>query len=96
MKSPFNWIGQKIEGIRNRLNPVDYREMLYQDLCQYLNGVRLARVFEIGPKDGKDTRWLLALEPETFTLIDLPGGERSNAVWLKQLASSRSTTYWAI
>jgi SAM-dependent methyltransferase len=67
----------------------DYRQHLFEDLQRYLGGRRPKRILEIGPKDGKDTRRLLTLEPERLTLIDLPRLEESNRLWLQQINSPK-------
>ncbi len=74
--------------ILGRTNPVDYREVLFQELCGYLK-VKPQRILEIGPKDGKDTRRLLQQEPETLTVIDLPRMKELNEVWLREINSPR-------
>ena len=68
---------------------VDYREYLFHELCDYLKEVRPKRILEIGPRDGKDTIHLLTLEPDSLVLIDLPGMEESNALWLERLRSDK-------
>jgi SAM-dependent methyltransferase len=70
-----------------RGNRPDYRTELFQDLLHYANGSPLRRLLEIGPKDGKDTERLLSLGPDNLTLVDLPGFEEQNSVWLSSLAS---------
>ncbi len=67
----------------------DYREALFVELRTYLNGTRPARILEIGPKDGQDTRRLLGLDPKTLTLIDLPRMQPTNEQWLRQMDRSR-------
>src|SRR5205807_1137187 len=49
-----------------RREPPDYREMLFEDLRRYVGDTRMARILEIGPKDGRDTRRLLELESATI------------------------------
>jgi SAM-dependent methyltransferase len=68
-----------------RLPEVDYREALFQDLVRYLDGVRPARILEIGPRDGLDTRRLLRLAPDRLVLVDLPRRKADNEVWLREL-----------
>jgi SAM-dependent methyltransferase len=68
---------------------VDYREYLFHELRDYLKEVRPKRILEIGPRDGKDTIRLLTLEPDSLVIIDLPGMEESNALWLNCLNSKR-------
>jgi len=68
--------------------PVDYRAALFEELRAYLNGVRPARILEIGPKDGHDTRRLLQLKPDMLTLIDLPRMKEVNEKWLREIDAS--------
>jgi len=75
--------------ILRRGSRVDYREALFAELCVYLNGTRPARILEIGPKDGHDTRRLLGLDPKTLTLIDLPRMLATNEQWLREMDRSR-------
>jgi len=49
----------------------------------------MARILEIGPKDGRDTRRLLELEPDELVLVDLPRMKETNERWLRELGSSR-------
>ena len=67
----------------------DYRAELFAELRGYLGGASPARILEIGPKDGHDTRRLLQLEPKTLTLIDLPRMQTANARWLATMDQSR-------
>ena len=82
-----------LRGVRRRLlggPPAgDYRAYLFEELVAYLGGRRPARLLEIGPKDGLDTRRLLELEPERLTLLDLPRLEASNRAWLSRIESPR-------
>jgi SAM-dependent methyltransferase len=64
---------------------VDYRETLFEDLKSRLDGRKPERILEVGPKDGKDTRRLLTLEPSALTLFDLPGKEALIHTWLPSL-----------
>jgi SAM-dependent methyltransferase len=67
----------------------DYRQILFEELLDYLRGATVKRVLEIGPKDGLDTRRLLTLDPGQLVLIDLPRLEASNQAWLKQINSPK-------
>jgi SAM-dependent methyltransferase len=67
--------------------PPDYRALLFEELRAYLADRRPARILEIGPKDGLDTRRLLTLEPKQLTLIDLPRAEAANRRWLAGITS---------
>jgi SAM-dependent methyltransferase len=86
-------IARVLRGVRRRLlggpPPGDYRAYLFEELVAYLDGRRPARILEIGPKDGLDTRRLLGLAPERLTLLDLPRLEASNRVWLSRIDSPR-------
>jgi len=75
--------------ILRRREPPDYREMLFEDLRRYVGDTRMARILEIGPKDGRDTRRLLELEPDELVLVDLPRMKETNERWLRELGSSR-------
>ena len=86
MKAVVRALAKRILG---RGTPVDYREALFAELCVYLDGTRPARILEIGPKDGHDTRRLLGLDPKTLTLIDLPRMLATNEQWLRELDRSR-------
>lgn len=68
--------------------PGDYRALLFEELRTYLNGSRPARILEIGPKDGNDTRRLLQLKPDVLTLIDLPRMKEVNEKWLREMDAS--------
>jgi len=70
-------------------SPPDYRQLLFEDLLEYVGGRRPGRVLEIGPKDGLDTRRLLSLEPAHLTLVDLPRLEASNRAWLDAIGSPK-------
>lgn len=50
----------------------DYREHLFDELKTRLGTSRPARFLEVGPRDAVDTMRLLCLEPERFTLAELP------------------------
>ena len=50
----------------------NYRDHLFEELRLRLGASRPGRVLEIGPRDGVDTARLLSLEPESFTLAELP------------------------
>ncbi len=78
-----------IKKILRKENRGDYREYLFHELKEYLDGDSLKRILEIGPKDGKDTLRLLTLNPETLVLIDLPSMEETNSKWLKEINSDR-------
>ncbi len=67
----------------------DYRALLFQEACERIGGKRPARILEIGPKDGLDSRRLLGLNPESLTLVDLPRREAENATWLKNLDATK-------
>ena len=67
----------------------DYRHLLFGELVTYLGGRVPARVLEIGPKDGEDTRRLLTLPLGHLTLIDLPRLEASNRRWLEAIGSPK-------
>jgi len=67
---------------------VDYRAALFEELRTYLNGSHPARILEIGPKDGHDTRRLLQLKPDVLTLIDLPRMKETNESWLCEMDAS--------
>lgn len=84
-------IRRVLRGVKRRIlgAPLDYRACLFEELVAYLDGRRPARILEIGPKDGLDTRRLLTLDPERLTLLDLPRLEDSNRAWLSKLDASR-------
>lgn len=58
---------------------MEYRARLFGDYRTY-SSARVARVLEVGPKDGLDTRRLLTLKPKLLTLVDLPGRDRVNII----------------
>ncbi len=45
----------------------------------------MPRILEIGPRDGEDTRRLLRLNPERFTLVDLPDKQARVEAWMRKL-----------
>jgi hypothetical protein len=51
---------------------VDYRQILFGELLEYLNPPLPARVMEIGPRDLQDTKRLLSLNCNKLSLVDLP------------------------
>jgi SAM-dependent methyltransferase len=65
----------------------DYRALLFNEAEQYLGERRPARILEIGPKDGLDTRRLLSLQPICLTLVDLPRAEAANREWLARMSA---------
>ena len=67
----------------------DYRRFLFDELQARLEGRKPDRILEIGPKDGKDTRRLLSLEPGQLTLVDLPRLYEHNQKWLAELDASK-------
>lgn len=60
----------------------DYRAYLFEDLMARLGGRRPARILEIGPKDGDDTRRLAGLAPQQLVLVDLPSQKDRVQQWL--------------
>jgi SAM-dependent methyltransferase len=64
---------------------VDYREVLFRELADRLQGASPKRILEIGPRDGEDSRRLATLRPEKFVLVDLPNQEGRVRGWLPSL-----------
>ena len=63
----------------------DYRRFLFDELKERLDGTKPRRILEIGPKDGRDIRRLLTLDPGALTLVDLPRLYEHNQKWLGDL-----------
>ena len=75
----------KLYEIAGRPIATDYREELFRDLQLYAGSQRLGRILEIGPKDGRDTKRLAGLVPDSLTVVDLPQREQANEQWLAEL-----------
>ncbi|HZT27592.1 MAG TPA: class I SAM-dependent methyltransferase [Pseudolabrys sp.] len=75
---------RKIRGVK-----ADYREFLFDDLVIALSGERPARVLEIGPKDGLDTRRLVNLSPNLITLAELPDKRSTVEQWLPHITGAK-------
>lgn len=67
----------------------DYREFLFKDLALRLDGRATPRVLEIGPRDGIDSKRLLALNPERLVLVDLPDKQERIQGWIGQLPADK-------
>ena len=67
----------------------DYREYLFRDFTDYLDGRTPRRILEIGPKDGQDSARLMTLKPDRLVLIDLPAMASQSRTWLATLDPSR-------
>ncbi len=65
--------------------PNDYRAILFDDLVTRLDGRRPPRILEIGPRDGKDTRRLVTLEPDKIFLVELSNQKDRLDEWLPSL-----------
>jgi SAM-dependent methyltransferase len=64
----------------------DYRGFLFDELVERLAGRRVARILEIGPKDGLDTARLLTLAPDQMLMVDLEDKREGNDIWYPKLA----------
>jgi len=69
---------------------VDYRACLFGEVVDALGGRRVARILEVGPRDGVDSRRLLTLQPDELILVDLPSQEARVRAWLKEIDSNRT------
>lgn len=85
--------------LRRRFFPVPpqtealmYRVELYAELLERAgkDAFRGARILEIGPKDGLDSRRLAALEPSELVLIDLPSKQEKVHGWFDQIACKKN------
>jgi SAM-dependent methyltransferase len=74
---------------RVRGNSVDYRACLFSEVVDMLGDRKVARILEVGPRDGADTRRLLTLEPDALVLVDLPSKEARVRAWLAEMGSDR-------
>lgn len=77
-----------LHGGWNRLSgqKQNYRHWLWEELKAYRQDRKFTRILEIGPKDGEDTRRLLALQPEKLVLLDLPDKKEALTKKLADLA----------
>lgn len=66
----------------------DYRDYLFEDLQRRLNGRRPARILEIGPRDGIDSKRLCSLKPDKLVLVDLPNQKERIEGWLPTLGDA--------
>ena len=64
-----------------------YRTALFDELKEIAGAQRFAgaRILEIGPRDGLDSRRLAALGPSELVMIDLPEKGETNRGWLKEI-----------
>lgn len=63
----------------------DTKDTLFAELRARLGETRPARILEVGPKHGNDTRRLATLRPDTLVLVDLPNQEEHVRSWLPEI-----------
>ena len=76
----------------NSLFPVPPESLMYRlELFNELLNItgkehfRNTRIFEIGPRDGLDSKRLASCSPKELVMIDLPEKRESNNIWLSEV-----------
>ncbi len=68
--------------------PMVYRVHLFNELCEAIgrDALRGARILEIGPRDGRDSKRLASLDPAELVMIDLPEKREVTVPWRAEIA----------